>query len=67
MSINLSKKSRNDLEAVLSIEQYRAVIDEDSSLNKQYSQIGHLYPEKTPQFKWFKSSRGKEMRGDLAD
>ena len=34
------KSSRN----VLSMEEYKAVLAEASSLEKPYSEIGHLYP-----------------------
>ena len=35
--------------------------------SNEYSKVGHLYPEKnTPQYRWFKASRDRGVRGDIA-
>ena len=56
-----SKPFRN----VLSMREYKAVLTEASSLNKPYSETGHLHPENEllarPQ--WFKWSRYRGLRG----
>ena len=60
MSISSTEKANIDSFLVLSLAEYKAVIDEDSSVSKEYSKVGHLYPEKnTPQLKWFKGSRNR--------
>ena len=67
MFINTDKKSQADSEAVLSLEENRAIDDENSSSNKKYSMGGHLSPEKNiPQVRWFKGSRDRGMREDIA-
>ncbi len=59
-----SKSSQN----VLSINDYKAVLSEASSLKKPYSVIGHLFPENElpPRPLWFKGSRDRGLRGILA-
>tara|TARA_Y100001968_G_scaffold6580_1_gene5657 strand:- start:810 stop:998 length:189 start_codon:yes stop_codon:yes gene_type:complete len=59
-----SKSSRS----VLSIKEYKAVLAEASSFKKPYSQTGHLYQENRllPRPRWFKGSRDRGMRGDIA-
>ena len=59
-----SKASRN----VLSMKEYQAVLAEASSLNKPYSEIGHLYTENEllPRSKWFKGRKDRGLRGDIA-
>ena len=43
------------------------IVNEDSSARKEYSKVGHLYPEKnTLQYRWFKDSRYRGERGDIA-
>jgi len=35
--------------------------------SNEYTKVGHLYPEKnTPQYRWFKGSRDRGERGDIA-
>ena len=53
MSISTTKTTIADSDVVLSSEECRAIVDEDWSINDKYSKVGHLYPEKTPRFKWF--------------
>ena len=66
MSISTINKSKVDSDAILSLEEYRSIADEDSSANEKYSKVGHLYPEKnTPQFQWFKGSRDRGLKSDL--
>ena len=67
MSFNTTKKSKVDSDAILSLEEYRAIAEQESSANEKYSKVGHLYPEKnTPQFQWFKGSRDRGLNRDLA-
>ena len=67
MSISSTKKSKVDSVVVLSLEEYKVIVKEDSSARKEYSKVGHLYPEKsTPQYRWFKDSRYRGERGDIA-
>ena len=59
-----SKSSRS----VLSMKDYQAVLAEASSVAKPYSEIGHLYQENRllPRPVWFKGSRDRGLRGDMA-
>ena len=59
-----SKSSRS----VLSMEEYKAVLAEASTLEKSYSETGHLYPvnELLPRSVWFKGSRDRGLREDIA-
>ena len=59
-----SKSSRS----VLSMEEYKAVLAEASTRKKPYSETGHLYPviELLPRPVWFKGSRDRGLRGDMA-
>tara|TARA_B100001250_G_scaffold14616_1_gene12772 strand:+ start:476 stop:694 length:219 start_codon:yes stop_codon:yes gene_type:complete len=62
MSISTTKKSNVDSDVVLSLEEYRAISEEESTSNDKYSKVGHLYPGKnTPQFQWFKGSRDRGL------
>ena len=47
---------------------YKAVLAEASSLKKPYSEIGHLYPVNRllPRPVWFRGSRDRGLRGNLA-
>ena len=59
-----SKSSRS----VLSMNDYKAVLAEASFVAQPYSETGHLYPEiellRGPI--WFKGSRDRGLRGNLA-
>ena len=67
MSISTTKKSNVESDVVFSLEEYRAISNEESTSNKKYSKVGHLYPEKnTPQFQWFKGSRDRGLNRDIA-
>ena len=59
-----SKLSRN----VLSMNDYKAVLVESSSLKRPYSDKGHLLPENEllPRPVWFKGSRDRGLRGNQA-
>ena len=59
-----SKSSRS----VLSMREYKAVLEEASSIEKPYSETGHLYQENRllPRPVWFKGSRDRGLRGNLA-
>ena len=59
-----SKSSRS----ILSMEEYKAVLTEASTLEKPYSETGHLYQKNRllPRPVWFKGSRDRGMRGDIA-
>ena len=67
MSTSSTEKSKDDSNLVLSLAEYMVIVKEDSSARKEYSKVGHLYPEKnTPQYRWFKGSRDRGERGDIA-
>ena len=67
MSISSTKKSKEDSFVALSLEEYKVIVNEASGAINEYSKVGHLYPEKnTPQYRWFKSSRDRGERGDIA-
>ena len=53
-----SKSSRS----ALSLNDYKAVLAEDSSVEKPYSETGHLHQESRllPRPVWFKGSRERE-------
>ena len=59
-----SKSSRS----VLSMKDYNAVLAEASSLEQPYSETGHLYQENRllPRPVWFKGSRNRGLREDIA-
>ena len=48
--------------------EYKAVLAEASSIEKPYSETGHLYQETRllPRPVWFKGSRDRGLRGNLA-
>tara|TARA_Y100001968_G_scaffold331176_1_gene385007 strand:- start:1519 stop:1674 length:156 start_codon:yes stop_codon:yes gene_type:complete len=50
------------------MKEYKAVLVEASNLTKPYSEIGHLYPDNEfiPRSTWFKGSRDRCLRGDIA-
>ena len=67
MSIISTENSKDESILVLSIEEYKVIVKEDSSARKEYSKVGHLYPEKnTPQYRWFKGIRDRGGSGDIA-
>ena len=53
---------------LLSIDEYKAILDEASSKNEHYLETGHLHIEKEfrSRAKWFKGSKGRGFRGTLA-
>ena len=59
-----SKSSRS----VLSMNDYKAVLAEASFVAQPYSETGHLYQENRllPRPVWFKGSRDRGLRGNLA-
>ena len=59
-----SKSSRS----FLSMEEYKAVLAEASTLEKPHSETAHLYPvnELLPRPMWFKGSRDRGLREDIA-
>ena len=48
--------------------EYKAVLAEASCIEKPYSETGHLYQENRllPRPLWFKGSRDRGLRGNLA-
>ena len=67
MSISSTKKSKEDSFVALSLEEYKVIVNEASGATNEFSKVGHLYPEKnTPQYRWFKDSRYRGERGDIA-
>ena len=67
MSTSSTKKSKEDSFVALSLEEYKVIVNEDSGATNEYTKVGHLYPEKnTPQYRWFKDSRYRGERGDIA-
>ena len=59
-----SKSARS----VLSMKDYKAVLAEASGVAKTYSETGHLYQENRlhPRPVWFKGSRDRGLREDIA-
>ncbi len=59
-----SKSSRS----ILSMREYKAVLAESSSVAQPYSETGHLYQENRllPRPVWFKGTRDRGLRGDIA-
>ena len=59
-----SKLSRS----VITMNDYKAVLAEASSIKKPYSETGHLFPdnELLPRPVWFKGSRDRGFREDIA-
>ena len=59
-----SKSSRN----VLPMKEDKAVLPEASRVAKPYSETGHLYQENRlhPRSVWFKGSRNRGLRGNIA-
>ncbi len=59
-----SKSSRS----VLSMKDYKAVLAEASGVVQPYSETGHLYQENRlhPRPVWFKGSRNRGLRKDIA-
>ena len=55
-------------ENVLILNEYKDVLEEDSTLKKPYSEIGDLYKENKllPRPVWFKGSRDRGFREDIA-
>ena len=67
MSSSSTKQSKVDSDVVLSLEDCRLVVNEYSSSRKEYSMVGHLYPERnTPQIRWFKGISDRGLREELA-
>ena len=67
MSTSSSKKSKEDSFVALSLEEDKVIVNEDSGATNEYTKVGHLYPEKnTPQYRWFKGSKDRGVRGDIA-
>ncbi len=54
--------------SILSMEEYKLVLAESSTLKKPCSKTGHLYPENEllPRPVWFKGSRERCLREDIA-
>ena len=54
--------------SVLSMKEYKAVLVEASIIEKPYSETGHLYPGNAllPRPVWFKGSRNRGLREDIA-
>ena len=50
------------------MKEYKAVLAEASSVAKPYSETGHLYQENSllPRPVWFKGSRNRGLREDIA-
>ena len=59
----------SSLANILSIEESKAIIDEDSSSNELYLDRGHSHIEKEclSRVKWFKGSKDRGFRGTLAE
>ena len=50
------------------MKEYKAVLEEASSIEKPYLETGHLYTENEliPRPIWFKGSRNRGLREDIA-
>ena len=76
MSFRSSELSQDELDNILLKEKYKVnlekkvyetVLEEYSSINKAYSETGHLHTGKnTPQYIWFKGSRDRGFKKDIA-
>ena len=67
MSISSNETLKVDSVVVLSSEKDKGIVKEDSTAEKEYSKVGHLYQEKnTPQYGWFKGSRDRGGRVGIA-
>ena len=60
--------SSQSSQSVLSMNEYKAVLAEGSSIAKPYSETGHLYQENRllPRPVWFKGSRDRGFRENIA-
>ena len=60
--------SSKSSQSVLSMKDYKAVLAEASSIAKPYSETAHLHSdnELLPRPIWFKGSRDRGLRGDVA-
>ncbi|WP_269611905.1 hypothetical protein [Prochlorococcus marinus] len=60
--------SSQSSQSVLSINDYKAVLAESSSVAKPYSETGHLHQENRllPRPTWFKGSRDRGFREEIA-
>ena len=60
--------SSQSSQSVLSMNDYKAVLAESSSVAKPYSETGHLHQESRllPRPTWFKGSRDRGFREDIA-
>ena len=60
--------SSKSSQSVISMNDYKAVLAEASSVAKPYSEAGHLYQENRlhPRPVWFKGSRERGLRNDIA-
>ncbi len=67
MSISSTRNSKVDSAIAFSLKENKLLVKEAASTRKESSKVGHLYPEKnTPQYRWFKCSRDRGVRGDIA-
>ncbi len=67
MSINPSNQFGKDLIGALSMQEYKALLVENLSSQKQYLDTGHLQPEIiSTADRWFKGSKDRGFRGQLA-
>ena len=55
-------------QSVLSMNDYKAILAESSSVAKPYSETGHLYQKNRllPRPVWFKASRDRGFRENIA-
>ena len=60
--------SSQSSQSVLSMNDYKAVLAESSSVAKPYLETGHLHQESRllPRPTWFKGSRERGLRRDIA-
>ena len=60
--------SSQSSQSVLSMNDYKAVLAESSSVAKPYSETGHLHQENRllPRPIWFKGSRDRGFKKDIA-
>tara|TARA_B100000965_G_scaffold250334_1_gene210505 strand:- start:175 stop:363 length:189 start_codon:yes stop_codon:yes gene_type:complete len=60
--------SSQSSQSVLSMNEYKAVLAEGSSIAKSYSETGHLHQENRllPRPVWFKGSRDRGFRENIA-
>ena len=58
----------NSSENILSMKEYKAILEAQMNTTHPYSETGHLHQDELllEKSKWFKGSRDRGLKGDLA-